>query len=122
MQIANGNTSTYFLTTFGRATRGSVCSCEVKVEPNLSQALHLLNGETIAGKIGEGKLIERSLAEGKMPEQIVEDLYVRCLTRLPTESEKQKLGEAIAASKDVKVTLEDTFWALMNSREFVFNH
>jgi hypothetical protein len=122
VQISNGNTSTYFLTTFGRATRGSVCSCEVKIEPNLSQALHLLNGETIANKIGEGKLVQRRLAEGKKPDEIVEELYVRCLTRKPTDTEKQKLGEAIAASADVKVTLEDTFWALMNSREFVFNH
>jgi Protein of unknown function (DUF1549)/Protein of unknown function (DUF1553) len=122
VQIANGNTSTYFLTTFGRATRGTVCSCEVKIEPNLSQALHLLNGDTIASKIGEGKLIERRLAEGKKPEEILDEIYARCLTRKPTEFEKQKLGEALAASTDVKVTLEDTFWALMNSREFVFNH
>ena len=41
VQIANGNTSTYFLTAFGRAKRESVCACEVKMEPNLSQALHL---------------------------------------------------------------------------------
>ncbi len=122
VQISNGNTSTYFLTTFGRATRGSVCSCEVQIEPNLSQALHLLNGETVGGKIGEGKLVERRLAEGKQPAEIIEELYVRCLTRQPTDTEKQKLGEAIAASPDVKVTLEDTFWALLNSREFVFNH
>ena len=45
VQIADGNTSNYFLTTFGRATRATVCSCEVKMEPNLSQALHLLNGD-----------------------------------------------------------------------------
>ncbi len=122
VQIANGNTSTYFLTTFGRATRGTVCSCEVKIEPNLSQALHLLNGDTIAGKIAEGKLVERRLAEGKKPEEIVDEIYARCLSRKPTDVEKQKLGDAIAASTDVKVTLEDTFWALMNSREFVFNH
>jgi hypothetical protein len=40
VQIADGNETSYFLTTFGRATRESVCTCEVKVEPNLSQALH----------------------------------------------------------------------------------
>ena len=48
VQIADGRTSNYFLTTFGRATRETVCSCEVKMEPNLSQALHLLNGDTVA--------------------------------------------------------------------------
>ncbi|QDV88836.1 hypothetical protein TBK1r_78710 [Stieleria magnilauensis] len=122
VQISNGNTSTYFLTSFGRATRASVCSCEVQIEPNLSQALHLLNGETVGGKIGEGKLIEKRLAEGKQPAEIVDELYVRCLTRKPTDIEKQKLGEAIATSPDIKVTLEDIFWALLNSREFVFNH
>ena len=46
VQIADGGSSTYFLTTFGRATRETVCSCEVKMEPTLSQALHLLNGDT----------------------------------------------------------------------------
>ena len=50
VQIADGNTSTYFLTTFGRASRLTVCSCEVKMDPNLSQALHLLNGETVNRK------------------------------------------------------------------------
>ena len=47
VQIADGRSSTYFLTTFGRATRETVCSCEVKMEPTLSQALHLLNGDTV---------------------------------------------------------------------------
>ena len=47
VQIANGQTSTYFLTTFGRATRETACSCEVKMEPTLSQALHLMNGDVV---------------------------------------------------------------------------
>ena len=46
VQIADGSVSTYFLTTFGRATRETVCSCEVQLEPTLSQSLHLLNGDT----------------------------------------------------------------------------
>jgi len=122
VQIANGNTSNYFLTTFGRATRETVCGCEVKVEPNLSQALHLLNGETVASKIAGGKLIETRLAEGVEPMRIIEELYIRCLTRKPTDAEIEKIGAAIDAATDKRIVLEDTFWALLNSREFVFNH
>ena len=46
IQIADGRVSNYFLTTFGRAKRETVCSCEVVMDPSLSQALHLLNGDT----------------------------------------------------------------------------
>ncbi len=122
VQIADGNTSTYFLQTFGRASRGSVCACEVKMEPNLSQALHLLNGDTVNNKILEGKLIERRLGEKKTPQEIIDELYIRCLSRHPTDKEKAALESVLAAEKDHKQVLEDTFWALMNSREFLFNH
>ncbi len=122
VQIANGNTSTYFLTTFGRATRETVCSCEVKVEPNLSQALHMLNGDTANSKIAAGKLIDRRLAEKKSPQEIVEELYIRCFTRKPNAKETASLGAILAAEKDPKPVLEDVFWALLNSREFLFNH
>ena len=121
-QIANGNTSTYFLTTFGRATRESVCSCEVKMEPNLSQALHLLNGDTVQSKIQEGALIDRRLAEGKSPAEVIAELYVRCLGRKPTPQEQQALLQILAQQNDNQRVLQDFFWALINSREFLFNH
>ncbi|HUG66538.1 MAG TPA: DUF1549 and DUF1553 domain-containing protein [Pirellulaceae bacterium] len=122
VQIANGNTSNYFLTTFGRATRESVCACEVKMEPNLSQALHLLNGDTLQTKIQGGKLVETRLNEKVPPAQIVEEIYVRCLTRKPLETEMKDLLAVLEQEKDDKRVLEDIFWALLNSREFVFNH
>src|SRR5206468_957072 len=87
VQIADGSRSTYFLSTFGRATRETVCSCEVKLEPTLSQSLHLLNGDTTAGKIAGGGIIAKRLAEKKTPEQIIEELYVRCLARKPDAAE-----------------------------------
>ena len=122
VQIANGNTSTYFLTTFGRASRETVCSCEVKAEPNLSQALHMLNGDTANSKIQQGKLVERRLSEGKKPEEILEELYILCFSRKPNEKERTSLTTILAQEKDPKPVLEDVFWALLNSREFLFNH
>lgn len=122
VQIANGNTSTYFLTAFGRAKRETVCSCEVTIEPNLSQALHLLNGDTVNSKIAQGQLVPTRLKEGKTPEQIAEEIYIRCLSRKPTDREAAALKEVIDNEQDKKQALEDIFWATLNSREFVFNH
>ncbi|MCH2182085.1 MAG: DUF1549 and DUF1553 domain-containing protein [Mariniblastus sp.] len=123
VQIADGNTSTYFLTTFGRAKRESVCSCEVITEPNLGQALHLLNGDTINAKIQAGKVVEKLLnTEKKTPDQIIEEIYMRCLGRRPNETEKQSLVATVTENEDKLSALQDIFWAVLNSQEFVFNH
>ncbi len=122
VQIADGNTSNYFLTTFGRAKRETVCSCEVKMDPNLSQALHLLNGETVHQKIIQGKVVERLLNSDHSPAEIINELYFRCLARMPTDSERENLIAKIEGEVNQKQALEDIFWAILNSREFVFNH
>ncbi len=122
VQIADGSISTYFLSTFGRATRETVCSCEVKLEPTLSQSLHLLNGDTTTQKIAGGGLIAKRLAEKKTPEQIIEELYLRCVSRKPTPQELAKLTGLMAPIADKKMALEDVFWSLLNTREFMFNH
>jgi hypothetical protein len=123
VQIADGRTNNYFLTTFGRATRETVCSCEVKMEPNLSQALHLLNGETVQKKIIDGGLIKRLLDKKVPTAQIVEEMYVRGLSRKPTSDEAAKLQGVIAqAGADPAPVLADIFWALLNSKEFIFTH
>jgi len=122
VEIADGNTTNYFLTTFGRATRTTVCSCEVKMEPSLSQALHLMNGDTVSQKIEQGGLITRRLKEKIEPRQIVEELYIRCFSRLPSPEEMAVLDEVVATSSDKRRALEDVLWALLNSREFLFNH
>ena len=122
VQIADGNTSTYFLKTFGRAERGSVCSCEVKIEPNLSQALHLLNGQTLHQKIRSGGLILARLKEKRAPGKIVEELYIRTISRKPGPKELDNILGIVKEQKNMQQGLEDVFWALLNSREFLFNH
>lgn len=123
VHIADGNTSTYFLTTFGRANRETVCSCEVKMEPNLSQALHLMNGDTVNNKIRQGGLIPKLLREDKLDSAaIIKELYLRCFSRVPTQTELNKLVAIATAEENPQQALEDIFWSLLNSREFLFNH
>jgi hypothetical protein len=122
VQIADGNTATYFLTTFGRAKRESVCSCEVKMEPNLSQALHLINGDTSNAKIQQGGMVPLRLKEGKSHSEIVTEMYMRCFSRRPTDKEVSSLVALVSEQQNPQEALEDIFWSLLNSREFLFNH
>lgn len=122
VQIADGSTTNYFLTTFGRSSRDTVCACDVRTEPTLSQALHLITGNTIENKIRQGRLIDRWLNEKLPPEEIVKRLYIRTLTREPTAQELETVRAALKDQADPRPVLHDVFWALLNSREFLFNH
>ncbi len=122
VEIANGATSNYFLTTFGRARRETVCACEAKTEPTLSQALHMLNGNTIQGKIQQGGVVKKLLDAGQSPPQAIESLYIRALARKPTPEETERLMAVVGQSANPQQGLEDVFWAVLNSREFIFNH
>lgn len=122
VEIPDGNTADYFLTTFGRASRTTVCSCEVKVDPNLSQALHLLNGDTVENKVERGGVVKSLLKQGEVPGQVVTNLYLRCLSREPTADEMQKLQAFFKPDTRPEPVLNDVFWSLLNAKEFVFNH
>ncbi len=123
VQIADGATSNYFLTSFGRSPRATVADCEASTDPSLSQALHLLNGNSVHNKINQGKLVAKWLNEDKLSvDEVLQTIYIRCLTRIPTDTEMEELRQMVAASKNEQQGLEDVFWAVLNSREFVFNH
>jgi hypothetical protein len=123
VQIADGAVSNYFLTTFGRAKRESVCSCEVKMEPTLSQALHLMNGDSVNDRIRQGNVVGRLLKAGKTESEIVTELYLRAFGRSPLPKEWDAVNKALAEGADAKqAVLEDLFWALLNSKEFYFTH
>ena len=122
VQISDGTTSTYFLDTFGRSPRNTPNACEATTDPTLSQALHLLNGPAVHNKIAEGQVIPKSLQAGRTPPQLIEDLYVRCLSRKPTPQETEKLMAIVTQAENLQAGMEDVFWAILNSREFLFNH
>jgi hypothetical protein len=122
VELLDGRDTNYFLSTFGRSTRETPCACEVKVEPTLSQALHMLNGENTTAKISQGKRIDKFLAESKSAIGAAEQIYLVCLGRYPTPKEKEQIQQMLTKAKDQKGELEDLFWAVLNSREFLFNH
>ena len=122
VQIADGNTGTYFLKTFGRASRTSVCSCEVKIDPNLSQALHLLNGDTLASKIEQGGVVKKLLKKRARRDEVIQNLYLRCFGREATEEDMAALEKFFDGKVKEEQVLNDLFWSLLNTKEFVFNH
>ncbi|MEL6106225.1 MAG: DUF1549 and DUF1553 domain-containing protein [Planctomycetota bacterium] len=123
VQIADGRTTNYFLTTFGRAPRATVCECEATTAPSLSQALHLLNGSSVSQKVAAGGKVNKWMKNEELTEQqVIERIYVRCLCRKPTQEEMSKLLPTVDEAENKVAALEDIFWAVLNSREFVFNH
>ena len=122
VEIPDGNTADYFLTTFGRASRATVCTCDVRADPNLSQALHLLNGDTIENKVEQGGVVKTLLKRGETQDQVIADLYLRCLGREPTTDETNELHRFFRKDAAAEPVLNDVFWSLLNAKEFVFNH
>jgi hypothetical protein len=94
----------------------------VKVDPNLSQALHLLNGETLQNKIEQGGVVKKMLKAGETHDRILENLYLRCFSRTPTDQELTRLNEFFKPDSKPEEVLTDAFWSLLNAKEFVFNH
>jgi hypothetical protein len=125
LQLPDTQTDSYFLKTFGRPDREKTCECERTANPNVTQMLHIANGETINKKLAaKDNWISRLLAENTPNEKIVETAYLGALSRLPTEEEKGKIVELLdqADPSDRRAAVEDMYWAILSSKEFLFNH
>jgi hypothetical protein len=113
----------YFLNTFAKPKRASVCECERTPDENLAQALHTLNGDIIATKIADGKgRLAKLLADKKSHEEIVTDIYLSTLSRRPSAAEIETAKTFLASSPNPKECYEDLMWALINSKQFLFVH
>lgn len=125
LQLPDTRAFSYFLETFGRPDRLKTCECERTAEPSMSQALHIANGDTLNKKLSAKDNVLTKLLEAKMPdEKLIEEASLACLSRTPTAAEKTKFLKALAEVKDSerRTAVEDIYWALMSSREFLFNH
>ncbi len=123
VQLPDPGVQNYFLDTFGRPAREITCECERSVEPNMAQALHLMNSDFIQNKVVDPKgRVAGLLASKKTDDEIVEELYLLTFGRLPTPEETSRAELSVAGAHTKKEGLEDLLWALMNSREFMFSH
>jgi uncharacterized protein DUF1553/uncharacterized protein DUF1549 len=115
--------NSYFLDVFGRSKRESPCECERSYAPNLAQVLHLLNSPELQRKLQDPKGRAASLiAAKKSPEEMVGELYLAGLGRLPEKSELAEAVAAVQGAKDPKAGLADLMWVMVNTKEFLFNH
>jgi hypothetical protein len=124
IQVWDNRMPSYFFRIFGRPVRASVCECERSNEPSIAQALHLMNSEEIMGKVRSRKGVARVLARSaKAPRDLVDELYLSTLSRYPTPKEQAlMLGVFAESGTDRQEAVEDVLWALLNTREFVYNH
>jgi hypothetical protein len=76
----------------------------------------------VEGNIRTGNLVGKQLAAGKKPAEILTELYARAFGRPPTAAENTSLESLFGDAEQSKAILEDIQWALLNSKEFLFNH
>jgi hypothetical protein len=116
-------TNHYFLKVFGQPQREMACQCERSSESNLSQALQMINGPTVHNKLraANGR-IHKMIAAKKTDDEIIRTLYLAALSREPVAAEIAASKKHIAASADRKLAMEDVGWAILNSKEFLFQH
>jgi hypothetical protein len=125
IQLYDSAVRSPFLKTFGRNDRDITCECERTNVPSLVQVLHIVNGDTINARLRDKKsCVAKALATKKDNAALIDEAFLRTLSRLPIAREKESLLKVMAESKDSerRETLEDLYWGIMSSREFIFNH
>ena len=124
IEIWDNHMPSYFFKIFGRPARVSVCECERGNEPSIAQALHLMNSPESMEKIRNRNGRAARLAQSKKSaDEIIEELYLTTLARFPKQAEFELMRLAFKRpNASRRSAVEDVLWALLNSREFVYNH
>ena len=124
VQLPDNGANTYFLTVFGRPEGASACECERSQEANLAQSLHLLNSAEVQNKLSNGQGRAAKLAQDmtQTPEQKVRALYMWVFSRPPLADEAAVALAHINRVENKQQAYEDILWALVNTKEFLFNH
>jgi hypothetical protein len=144
VQLPDNQFESYFLSAFGRPDSASACECERSSDASLAQALHLFNSEELLEKISGRKVstsdpkgkkgqssttsgtiggrIKELMADKRTDVEKINDLYLIALSRKPTKDETATLLAHIKKKAEAQAAYEDILWALINTKEFLFNH
>ncbi len=123
VQVPDPGAASYFLRTFGRSERVTACACERSGDVNLASVLHLVGGDATTGKVANpaGWLARASTAE-KDDAKLIDALFLRTLGRVPNADERARITTFRGQAADRGEFFRDVLWAVLNSKEFVFNH
>lgn len=125
LELYDSAVRSQFLKSFGRTPRTITCECERSSEPSIVQVLHLANGDTINQKLSTKDNRVAALLKDNLPDyRLIEEIYLRTLSRYSTDEEMQSLLPLLAASTEEakRLAVEDLLWSVLSSREFLFNH
>jgi len=111
-----------FFETFGRSSRETICACETKTAPTLSQTLHLSVGDTINSRLASSAKLKEILAAKKSTSETIDQLFILALSRRATTDELESILKLFGDDANHQSVFEDIFWGLLNSTEFAFNH
>lgn len=123
IQLPEPGISSYFLSLFGRSDRVTACACERNGEVTLPQLLHLQTGEIMQTKLyaPDGRVAE-VLKQHTDDNAAVETLFLTVLGRLPNPEERTRVSTLLTGAENRSAAFQDLLWALLNAKEFAFNH
>lgn len=123
IQLPDPGVGSYFLGLFGRSDRVTACACERSGEVNLPQLLHLQCGESLAQKFSDPNCRLKKLAADEPDDaKAVEMIFLASLSRKPNDAELAAVLAALDGAENREAALQDVFWAVLNTKEFAFNH
>ncbi|MCP5539174.1 MAG: DUF1553 domain-containing protein [Akkermansiaceae bacterium] len=129
------NKSSAFLKVFGRPEGASVCECERVQGSSLAQSLHLMNSTDVKGKLAVANGRADRLSKPEVPVMDgIREIYQTAFGREPTGEElsiaedflvkprTDAEGKAVDPARAKRQAYEDLLWAIMNTKEFLYNH
>ena len=123
IQIPDPHAGSQFLKMFGSSERTTACACERTGDVTLPQLLNLQNGERLLAKIKDGTgALAKLLKDQKDDAKLTEELFLRTLSRPPTADEKTAVASALKGGDPRDEVFRDLLWALLNAKDFAFNH